>query len=550
MRDRVKIDRWPLLVVGLLLAIQLAAAIAWLLRVRYPFAPFHLSWSYSYARTFNEEGLASMLARWAMDDYYPPLNVTLWAFLHHLFGPSRFSIPIGNALFWLPGLFAVYSLAKRATGVVWPGLLACALTMAAPHIAFYFRVPSYEIPMAAMQMVFLWGIAASERFFRIGPLLAAAAAFAAGMLMKWTFIAGAFGIIVFAAADTIYFGYRRVKLRTGPFLARKQIIFALIAAGAAMALAAPWYFLVLSWNKIASNWPTDPTQGDLLAQSTWYLAALYRVILSAPLTMAFLFLLPAFLLGKNRNFVVALLSAFFGAYVILSIIPHKEIRYGTVLVPLCALAIAIGLENLAGLFGKPVRIGAIFLGASLLAGAAYQTGVMSFQKNVFPLESGDLSETRLDCMNDLDGIMGRLEKSLEKYSERHSVRVAVHPLSPLTMSFSSDVISHYLGLISVKKKIRYEMIGFANFQYEEFAARLREADVLLVPQEVWDMTSSDLEQALRDMSYYTRPGQEPPPVPENDPLYKERISLHYTETDEIPAKCVKPVHVYLQNGLP
>ena len=534
---------WPYGVIAALLACQLAVSLAWLDRVRFPFGSFHLTWSYGYARTLAEEGPGAMLARWAHDDYYPPLDVTVWAVFHRLLGPSRSSIPAATALWYLPGLLAMFALAKRAAGGSVAGLFTCALTLVAPHIAFYFRVPSYEVSMAAMEMVVLWGLVASERFYKLGPLLIAAVAFAAGMLMKWTFVASVAGIAVFALADAVWFGLKRRKIDIGPFFIGRQIFNAAAFAVLAVALAAPWYLFVLSWPKIASNWPTDPTAGGLFTQAFWYLAALYEKILSPPLTVAFAACVPLMFLGKSKRVPAALLASFLGTYAVLSIIPHKELRYGTVLVPYCALVIALGLANLAERFGNRAKVFAVAAGIALLSCGAWNDYSMSFERNVLPLESGDLDEPSVSCANDLDSVMGDLTKFIDQYKDRRIVRLAVHPLSPMSTSFSGDVIAYYLALLSAKEKRHIELIGFGNFQYEDFPARLHEADIMLVPEEVWEMKPADVEKSLRDMAFYVHPGEAPPPVPEKDPLFRERITEAFSEVATIPAKCVKPIHV-------
>jgi len=502
-------------------------------------------WSFGYAGCLEEGGIRALLGVWSKADYYPPLNYTIWALIHYLFEPSRFSIPIANALVWIPGFWAMFAIASRATQKPWAGILACVLMIGAPHFFFYFPIPSYEIPMASMQMVMLWGVLASERFEKPLPLSIAAIALAAGMLIKWTFIAGALGIILFSVGDLLLFALqnRRIGKR---LLTRRQLASMSIASLLALLLAGPWYLFVLSWDKVFFNAVTDPLTAGFLEHIAWHAIQLYREVLWPVLAVSFLVSVPFLIFNKSKRMAFAILIPFMTIYAVFSLIPHKESRFITILIPLCTLSIGIAWSNLfAVVKGKKIfQFVLILIASSLALFAFYQHNELLFQWDTYPTDSGELKAERLECLNEADQLMVELKPYLERVSQKPTVRVAIHPLSPISFSFSSDVIAYDLARLNIQGNTRYELIGFGVFQYTDFQERFDQADILLVPESVWKMNRAEVEKALIDMTHYTHPGMTPPKAPADDPLFAHRIASHYKPVGRIEVKCESPILVY------
>ncbi len=538
---------WPYLIMLALLAAQLASSLAWLDAVRYPFGAFHLSWSYGYAHTLQEQGLIAMLNKWGGETYYPPMTVSLWAVFHNVFGLSRNSVPFANTFCFLLCFLCLNSLARRATQTNWAGPLACALMLVAPHLAFYSRVPLYEVPMGAMLVIMVWGLLASERFSRPLPLVAAALAFAAGMLMKWTFVAYAIGPLLFTVSESFVYGYWRKRDGMGPFLTGRQILVGATGLILAGGLIAPWYLFALSWKEIAATAPADATPGGFADQALWYLKLMYKQNLSKPLTTALVVCLPWLAAGKRIREGASILAALLGAYLVFTLIPHKDHRYATTLIPLCALGIAVGLANAGRILGGVWEKCAALVGVGLVVLGAWNVYDMSFRKNILPLDSGHLAEKPIECLNDFDNTFAKLQNHLRDFPEDKVVTLAIHPFSPMTLSFHLDLAQYFVNLYNAQGSRSALAIGFENQDYEIFPKRYLEADLLLVTQGVWDMSREQMEKSLKDMTDFNNPGAAPPPLPENDPQYRELIEASFTEVESIPTQCAGVVHVYKKN---
>ncbi|MCB9479940.1 MAG: hypothetical protein H6683_09675 [Deltaproteobacteria bacterium] len=534
---------WPYVAIGGMLALALATHFAWLDRVRYPFGAFHLSWSIGYQHIFREQGLIGVLKAWAGEDYYPPLSVSIWGILHHYFGASSKSIPIGNTLLFIPGLLALYDLCWRTTPKVWVGLCACALALVFPHAAFYFRVPLYEIPMGAALVVLIWGMAANERFTRALPMLAASVAFFAGMMMKWTFVAYAVVPLAYFTIDAFVAGWQRWRNGAGPIVTWRQLSVALLGVAVAVAMTAPWYLYAMD-PRVFGDAGADPSGGALGEKLIWYLRQLNVHNLTPVTTKALCLCLPWAFFTANRRVSMSVALCALWSYFAFSFIPHRETRYMDALLPLFAYLIPVGLATAGDLLGRFGKWAAAAVGIVLCVATAWTSYAMSFREDVLPLDSGDLRHEDLRCLNDFDAVFTAVTKAAEQYPDGAEVRVATHPLSPMTLSYHVDLLYIRTIQYNADHSRKLQAIGFEPKEYLAYPERMAEADLLLVPEEIWETTPSDLEEVMVNWANTNTPGVPPPPVPAEDPLYRERIAAMFDPIDTMQTECTGPVALY------
>jgi hypothetical protein len=536
---------WPYPAIVILLGAFLYANLEWLKMVRYPFGAFHLMWSYGYSRALGEGGFPALMKSWGDADYYPPLNVTIWAIIHRIIGPYRESVPIANTLIDLPGILAMVALARRATGSAAAGVIAAALFLFSPFVAFYSRVPLYEAPMGSMLVIVLWGLIASENLEKRVPAVIAAIAFSAGMLMKWTFMIYAAGPAAFVAVDTVLVGMRRKKEGAGPVVSARQILIVAAAAGIVLLLAGPWYVFGLSWKDIAATAPADSTPGNALVHILWYPLLMWRKVLAPPFALALLFCLPALLVHGNRRATAAIFTTIVASWVLLTLVPHKDQRYAVVIVPVCALAVSVGAQRASAGFGGKWTALALAAGLGLIAFGVINVYTLSFHERMVPLDSGDLVQAEGDCMGDIEKVWTRLAPLLDGMTKNEIV-LGIHPFTPHSVSFSQDVLQYHLEQRNALGKAHAFVIGYENHHYKDMPARYRESDIFLTTQSVWDMSREDVAKAIADMTNYLDPGGAPPPVPESDYLHRDLIESAYRLVDTVPLACGSPVLIYVR----
>lgn len=520
---------WPFLAVAAMVGARFASDLAWLERTDYPFAADFLAWADQYARALRESGVFGVVRRAMGESYYPPLLFALWGCVGAAFDDPRAGVPVVSALFHLGGLCALVSLVRAETERVWPALVASALILLAPQVAFWSRTPLLEVPMAALIPVIVWGAVRSERFTRPLPAAIAGVAAGLGLLIKWTFATAVAGIALAWMLDAIVSARRE----GGSRFAWRGLA---AAVAAAVVVAAPWYIFGLDFGEIRSHAQTDPTTATPFDALWWYPARLATQAWGFAPAILSAFAAPlAFTLSRRRAAWIAW-AGFAVAFAGLVVIPHKNIRYAAVLIPYLALLAALGLGALHR-WGKMAGNAGLAIGVAGATICAATLWTQSFARDLFPSSTGDLEEIRAACLGDHKTVMDRVLARLDPNAEAPAA-IALHPLAKNTMSFGYDLIFHALATSH-----RARLIGFEIPGYEEFADRFDEADLLIVPASVWSTTDEDLRAVMIDVVNTLRPGSPPPPVPD-DPLFRVRIDGAYTLAETVVTACAGPIEIY------
>ncbi len=519
----------------------MALSLAWLDSVRYPFGAFQLSQSFKLARVIDEGGITALFKTLSGPTGLGSLNFSIWALVSDIFGISRNCVPIANALWFLPAFFAMHLLARRATETNWAGPLACALMLAAPHVALYSRVPFDEVPMGALCVVMVWGLTASERFMKPLPLLAAVAAMTVGMLMKRTFALYALAPALYTFIECVIYGYSHKREDEEVFFTGRRIFL-----GASFLIFTAALIAVSRRSEISFASAQHPG-GGLFDQSLWYLRQMYNYSLSAPLTAALVVCLPWTLAAKGLRAGLAVSTSLVGAYLMITIMPLKDIRFATPLIPLCALGTAIGLAAAGDVLGEKWKKAAIIAGIGLAVlglGNVYNAG---FGKKLLPMDSGYPGGDSAQCVDDFDKVFSSIEKYLRGGAKGENVTLALHPLTPMSLSMNLDLVLYDVSLFNARQKRSARTLGFEYRDYWDFPALVEGVDVLLVTQNIWDMPREKIEQALLKSNGGRDPEADSPPVSDADPQYRTLIESLFVKAESISTKCAGVVEVYQRN---
>jgi hypothetical protein len=297
----------------------------------------------------------------SVNNVYPPFTSFIGALAMFVGGRTVAAPIVAQNLLYVPLLaVACYRIAQRAYGGL-AGCLAVGFALGAPLIAEQFHVFMLDAPLTALVAGTLWLVLESERFERL-PIAAAAGALAGfGVLTKHTFplyLAG-FVVIVLAKGN----GWRTAR-GFGVFLATGLLI------------AAPWYVAHAAEFGTAlqdagheSNVPAlaRPTLLST-ANASWYFWALANGVLFVPLlTFAAIGVATtgwaAMRDRARRGLRLELLGGCAFAYVAITVMPHKDVRYA---MPLLVFLAVLGTGWIA-LLARRWRIAAIVALALALA---------------------------------------------------------------------------------------------------------------------------------------------------------------------------------------
>jgi 4-amino-4-deoxy-L-arabinose transferase-like glycosyltransferase len=300
---------------------------------------------------------------------YPPLVHLIGAF-GTLIGGISLATPViaSNLVFVSLLALGSYRTGRLLFGSA-AGMLAVIFVLGSPLLIENFHVFMLDPPMTAMVAVSIWLLLASEDFGRIDVAAVAGFAAGAGMLIKVQFALYIAGLVL-------------VMLLRGGW--RNPRGFAMFLAVAAV-IGAPWYLdhlsLISSMLEVAAAHPTNTSVAVPPAASNipptlsiknlfWYfwsvvnlqlLAAL--AILAAGGTLWMLFTLARRratpdLRGRDRRGLrLELMAAGFLAWLIITITPHHDVRYG---MPLLAYVAVVATGWIVFLPRAP-RIAAIVL---------------------------------------------------------------------------------------------------------------------------------------------------------------------------------------------
>lgn len=539
-RSPKKISIWPFGLLAVMLGAWLIGNLLWLRSNDHPFGPFILTESYRFASALADRGWSGWTTLWNERNAQPPLFPALLGAFHHWFGVHRLNAALITALFILAGLPALYLVALRLTERWWLGLVACALFLLAPQIAFYSRAPLPAVSAAALVPLVLWGLLASDDGRQAFPLLLAGLAFAVGMLLHWMFlpaVAGAF--LIFAAQALIR--RRRIALPMRRQVQRRRMRNLLFACALVFFLAGPWYLRSFAPDRIAAA-ARDVATGSPLAAALWYFVFLHRTCLSPGLTHALVLLCPFFFVGEKGSPWWFLLGTLFLFYLFLCFLPDQNAVYAPLLIPLIALLVPYLLRRFFDWLPPDLRFLSPLLALLLVLVGFFYLIDISFRRSLYPDGAGALVEQPAACLADFDTVFSRLEALLP--AEAETVTVAFHPLTVNSLSFSDDALAHALSLHNLREKPLLRGAGFNLESYVVFPERLSSVDFLLVQSDIWDLTESQLQEKLSALSSLP-----PPSVSVDlsaDPLYRLLILSHFKLVDKIVLSCSAPIEVYHQ----
>ncbi|MBS1868279.1 MAG: glycosyltransferase family 39 protein [Actinobacteria bacterium] len=260
--------------------------------------------------------------------YYPPYGLLLGGLIAIVGGVGRNAVVLGANLVCVPLLaLACYRVGRRVAGAT-AGALAVAFALGAPLLIEQLHVFIIDTFEATMVAVSVWLILASERFSRVGVAALAGLAIGIGTGTKEQFPLYVTGLIVVVLARG---GWRNM---------RGLALF----AGLALLLGAPWYVhkhdvlgKIYSASRTGEGllFPVPPLARPPLlsaANVEWYGWATLNGLLFAPLAL-FAFVGVAVALARLRrpevraSVVPELLGGLGGAWLLLTILTHKDMRY-------------------------------------------------------------------------------------------------------------------------------------------------------------------------------------------------------------------------------
>jgi 4-amino-4-deoxy-L-arabinose transferase-like glycosyltransferase len=306
-------------------------------------------------------------------NYYPPAGFVLGG-LAALVGGRGATAPIlAQNLVFVPLLaLACYRVGRMLAGA-WAGLLAVAFALGTPLLIEQFHVFMLDAPQAALVAASVWLVLESERFRRAG--VAALAGVALGVGVETKELAPLYLIALVACVLARGGGWRNW---------RGWLAF----AAAAFATGSPWYLRhVERWDsllKAAGHGEYVPPAAMPAPFSldgvTWYGWATLNALLLAPLCAfaAVGVALAVVRVVRSRPLAdptLELLVGLAGAWVVLSLMPHHDLRYTMPLTIFLATLGTAWIVRLPSGAVRPVAVG--LLAAALVAahlGATFGVG--------------------------------------------------------------------------------------------------------------------------------------------------------------------------------
>ncbi|HEY2767458.1 MAG TPA: glycosyltransferase family 39 protein [Solirubrobacteraceae bacterium] len=271
---------------------------------------------------------------------YPPLAHMIGA-LGVLVGGVNLAAPIiaNNLVFVSLLALGSYRTGRLLFGSA-AGMLAVIVALASPLLIELLHVFMLDPPMTALVAVSIWLLLASEDFSRVGVSAAAGLAAGAGMLIKVQFalyVVGLVSLMLMAG------GWRNL---------RGLAMFAVVAA----VVGLPWYIdhasLISSMLEVAKAHPTNtavavpPPPGNIpptlsITNLLWYLWSILNLQLLAPLflvavggtvwlalTLARRVQAPLPQERRTRHLRLEFLLGAFLTWLIITLTPHHDVRYG------------------------------------------------------------------------------------------------------------------------------------------------------------------------------------------------------------------------------
>lgn len=339
--------------------------------------PFGGGASHVYASLLYWEFLreGEPLRAFELSTYYPP-GIRLFGVLALALGGMRVAVPIlAQNLVFVPLLaLACFRIGRMTTSPPSPraGLLAVVFALGSPLIAEQFHVFMLDAPQAALVALAAWLILASERFARVDLAALAGLTVGFGVLTKQLMPLYLVGLVA------------AVLLRGGGWRNWRGLAAFL---GVALLVGAPWYVEHLSeWGRFAgaagTGSATEPVPEAAspsllsLANLGWYLWATLNGLLLAALfafaavgvTIAAVRVARTTRPWPTDDVTIELLCGLGGAWLMITLLPHHDVRYTMGLIVYLAVLGTAWIVRLAP------RAQAVAVSALVLAVAVAQLG--------------------------------------------------------------------------------------------------------------------------------------------------------------------------------
>jgi 4-amino-4-deoxy-L-arabinose transferase-like glycosyltransferase len=254
--------RWHVLLLGLLIAAQVAVNWAWL-RTNVVIVgwdrPRHLIESLVYNDLLQQVTPRTMFEAWTYSGYYPPLFHWAMVGFYKLFGVSMDVAASVSTLFLVVLLVAAYGIGRRIGGKG-VGLLSAFVTSTLPMIFAMSRYTYIEFSLTAMVALSIWLLLSSERFSHRWYSLLFGLAAGLGLLTKWTYVLFVFPVLAIVLLRTA--SWSEVKRGIGSL--RLDARWALVSALSAAVLTLIWY--LPNVQRVA-----ELPLGHLLLPLSWFL---------------------------------------------------------------------------------------------------------------------------------------------------------------------------------------------------------------------------------------------------------------------------------------
>src|SRR5438093_7137124 len=278
--------------------------------------------------------------------YYPPLVPGITALLYRVAGRSYETAMATQVLFLVVLVFGTWALGNRLLGAP-VGIVAGLMLLAAPGIRLNAEEYMLDLPLAAMVVVSMLPLLASDGFARSDRSLVFGVLAGAGMLTKWTwFLFLALPVILVLGTGLA------APSETSVPRSRRWGHFAL-ALAAGVLVAAPYYVPILpilvDKTIVHAGGAADGVASPLTAAALYHLEALPRRLLGWPMTITAVVGILAFLWRgrETREARTLLVTWALSLYAIFTFaVANKQSRYLLPWIPVVLLMAAGGLVAL------------------------------------------------------------------------------------------------------------------------------------------------------------------------------------------------------------
>jgi 4-amino-4-deoxy-L-arabinose transferase-like glycosyltransferase len=297
--------------------------------------------------------------------YYPPYGLLLGGIVSIFAGIGRNGVVLGVNLVCVPLLaLSCYRIGRLLAGPT-AGALAVVFALGSPLLIEQFHVFIIDAPEATVVALSVWLVLASERFRRPGIAALAGLAVGIGTGTKEQFPLYVTGLLLVVFVRG---GWRNVR--------------GLAAfAGVALAVGSPWY--IHNSERLEAIYSASQTGEGLLfavpplarpsfftlANFEWYGWATLNGLLFAPLAaLAAIGVVSALWRlrrpGERAGVLPELLGGLLGAWLLLTILTHKDMRYS---LPLIVYLAVLGTAWIARLERRPRMVATAALVAAVVA---------------------------------------------------------------------------------------------------------------------------------------------------------------------------------------